>query len=112
MGKARGNAGSHTEMRREFLKGAAAALGAVGLPIREARADATSETGSRAWAREADVVVVGSGATALSAAIAVVRAGNSVILVEKGPTIGGTSAKSAGAYWIPNNHLMRAKGIA
>jgi 3-oxosteroid 1-dehydrogenase len=112
MGKARGDGGGHTEVRREFLKLAAATFGAVGLPLREARADAASEAGSRAWAREADVVVVGSGATALSAAIAVVTAGNSAILVEKGPSIGGTSAKSAGAYWIPNNHLMRAKGIA
>jgi len=56
------------------------------------------------------VLVVGSGAAALSAAIAVVQAGGRVIVVEGAPTIGGTTAKSAGAYWIPNNQFMRAAG--
>jgi succinate dehydrogenase/fumarate reductase flavoprotein subunit len=65
----------------------------------------------RRWDGEADVLVVGSGAAAMSAAAAVARAGGSVIVIEKAPIAGGTSAKSAGAYWIPNNHLMRAKGI-
>jgi len=63
------------------------------------------------WHLETDVLVIGSGAAALAAAIAVIRAGEKATILEKSPVVGGTSAKSAGAYWIPNNHLLRAKGV-
>src|SRR6266404_2867808 len=63
------------------------------------------------WHHETDVLVIGSGAAAMAAAIAVIQAGGKATLVEKSPVVGGTSARSAGAYWIPNNHLLRAKGV-
>jgi succinate dehydrogenase/fumarate reductase flavoprotein subunit len=65
---------------------------------------------ARNWARTADVVVVGSGAAGLSAAIAATRAGASVVVLEKAAVVGGTTSKSEGAYWVPNNHHLREKG--
>lgn len=57
-----------------------------------------------------DVVVVGSGAGALSAAIFAVDQGMKVLIVEKSDKYGGTSALSGGGIWIPNNHYFKAKG--
>jgi len=62
------------------------------------------------WNHVADVVIVGSGAAALSAAVAVVQAGKSVLIYEAAAQPGGTTAISGGAFWIPNNALMRAAG--
>lgn len=62
------------------------------------------------WDCETDVVIVGSGAAALAAAVAVVNSGKSVIMYEAAAQPGGTTAISGGAFWIPNNALMRAAG--
>jgi 3-oxosteroid 1-dehydrogenase len=59
---------------------------------------------------ETDVVVVGSGAGAFSAAISASKHGASVIQLEKASQIGGTTKKAAAAYWVPNNHFMRGDG--
>ena len=48
------------------------------------------------WAREADVVVIGSGATGLPAAIVAREAGSSVILLEAEKHIGGHAITSGG----------------
>ena len=48
------------------------------------------------WDREADVVVVGSGATGMPAAIVAREAGASVIVVEAEPRIGGHAITSGG----------------
>src|SRR5438105_2891215 len=60
-----------------------------------------------------DVVVLGTGATGLTAAIAAHGAGASSIgLFEKGEQVGGTSAWSGGMVWIPNNHHMAELGVS
>jgi 3-oxosteroid 1-dehydrogenase len=59
---------------------------------------------------EADVIVVGSGAGAFTAAITARKHGASVIMLEKAERIGGTTKKAAAAYWVPDNHFMRQQG--
>ena len=54
-----------------------------------------------------DVVVLGSGAAALAAAVSASGHGAETIGVfEKASVIGGTSAMSGGMIWIPGNHHM------
>lgn len=58
-----------------------------------------------------DVLVVGSGGSGCSAALTASLAGADVILVEKEPEFGGTTAYSAGVIWIPNTDHAKAAGI-
>mgnify|MGYP000879218646 FL=1 len=59
----------------------------------------------------ADILVVGSGAAAFSAAITASIRGAKVLMLEKGPIIGGTTLRSGGGYWIPNNRFQKELGI-
>jgi 3-oxosteroid 1-dehydrogenase len=58
-----------------------------------------------------DVVVVGSGGGALTGAALAARAGLSVCVVEKTSLIGGTSAYSGGACWLPGSGVQQRAGI-
>ncbi|MFT3968561.1 MAG: FAD-binding protein, partial [Sphingobium sp.] len=53
-----------------------------------------------------DWVVVGSGAGSMSSALVMRQAGKSVLILEKTKFVGGTTAKSGGVMWIPNNRFM------
>lgn len=59
-----------------------------------------------------DLIVVGSGSAALTAALTAAVAGLDTIILEKTPFIGGTSAMSGAGTWIPANHHARAAGIS
>ncbi|CAN5232908.1 FAD-dependent oxidoreductase [soil metagenome] len=61
--------------------------------------------------REVDVVVVGSGAAGLMAAVVAADAGLSVEVLEKATLVGGTSAWSGGMPWMPLNEHEVAAGI-
>jgi 3-oxosteroid 1-dehydrogenase len=61
---------------------------------------------------EADVVVIGTGAAAHSAAIMAARGGADVLMLEAAEKIGGTSWRSSGGYWVPNNPTQRARGVS
>jgi 3-oxosteroid 1-dehydrogenase len=59
------------------------------------------------WDLQVDVVVVGSGGAAFSAAIAAHDKGAKVALLERSDKVGGTTAVSGGAMWIPMNSHMK-----
>ncbi|MBN8963180.1 MAG: FAD-dependent oxidoreductase [Rhizobiales bacterium] len=60
---------------------------------------------------DCDVLVVGSGAAGMSAAVTAAHRGLKVLIVEKEPRFGGTTARSGGWLWIPGTSLARAWGI-
>ncbi len=64
----------------------------------------------QAWDHRFDVIVVGSGAGGMVTALTAHDGGASTLIVEKDVGIGGSSARSGGGMWIPNNHLMLAEG--
>jgi len=63
------------------------------------------------WDREADIVVVGTGAAGSSAALFSYEGGDRVVVLEKAGRYGGTTEKSGGAFHIPNNSFMHDAGI-
>ncbi|BAL86962.1 putative FAD-dependent oxidoreductase [Actinoplanes missouriensis 431] len=62
-----------------------------------------------AFDREIDVLVVGTGAAGLTAAIAAADAGAKVLVVESTGKWGGTTALSGGGLWMPTNPLIRGE---
>ncbi|PWB59519.1 MAG: 3-oxosteroid 1-dehydrogenase [Bradyrhizobiaceae bacterium] len=60
---------------------------------------------------DCDVLVIGSGAAGMSAAVTAAAHGLEVLIVEKEATFGGTTARSGGWLWIPGTSLARAWGF-
>ena len=61
--------------------------------------------------QEFDVVVVGSGAAGMVAALTAAHQGLSTLVVEKAAHYGGSTARSGGGVWIPNNEVLRRDGV-
>ncbi len=59
-----------------------------------------------------DVLVAGSGAGGLAAAITAAQHGLEVVVTEKEPLFGGTTAYSAGGIWIPCSSHARRAGVS
>jgi 3-oxosteroid 1-dehydrogenase len=63
------------------------------------------------WDRIVDVAVIGTGGAALTAATLAHDGGSEVLVLEKAPMIGGTTAVSGGVAWLPLNHHEIGAGI-
>lgn len=99
--------------RRDFFKTASIGVAAVAVAggATGVLTNCSIGTESIKWDFETDVIVVGSGAAASAAAVTAHNQGAAVIMLEKSSAVGGTSAKSGGVYWIPNNSFLRSSGI-
>ncbi|MUM18104.1 3-ketosteroid-delta-1-dehydrogenase [Mycobacterium sp. CBMA271] len=58
---------------------------------------------------EVDLLVIGAG-TGMAAALAASELGLSVLIVEKSHYVGGSTARSGGALWLPASPVLRAAG--
>lgn len=58
-----------------------------------------------------DFIIVGSGGGSMCAALVARAQGKSVLILEKTGLVGGTTARSGGVLWIPNNPLMKKDGV-
>jgi 3-oxosteroid 1-dehydrogenase len=72
----------------------------------------TSPSTTSNWDHETDVVVLGSGAAGLTAALAATVNGAAVEVYEKAATVGGTSAVSGGIVWIPAHDRMPGEELS
>ncbi|MBW2510064.1 MAG: FAD-binding protein, partial [Deltaproteobacteria bacterium] len=63
------------------------------------------------WDRTVDLLVMGSGAAGMGAAVRGHDLGLDVLLVEKSDLYGGNSAMSGGVCWVANNPGMAKEGI-
>ncbi len=59
-----------------------------------------------------DFVVVGNGGGSMCAALMMRELDKSVVVLEKTELLGGTTARSGGVMWIPNNRFMAEAGVA
>jgi 3-oxosteroid 1-dehydrogenase len=66
------------------------------------------ETGPSA---EFDVIVAGSGAAGMTAALAAAHLGATVVVLEKTGVFGGSTARSGGGIWAPGNVVLRNAGV-
>lgn len=67
-------------------------------------------TASR-WDEEYDLVVLGAGAGGMTAALVSAIEGMRTLVIERSDQVGGTTARSSGSVWIPNNAQQRRLGI-
>ena len=58
-----------------------------------------------------DVIVVGAGAAGMAAALTAATKGLKTVLIEKSPYWGGSTSRSGGGVWIPNNSVLRRDGV-
>lgn len=94
--------------RRGFMK--AAAIAGAGAAASGVFTTAAAQE-ERMWDQETDIVVVGSGYAGLCAAIEAANAGAEVLLIEKGPYLGGNSFLCAGNSLFAGTHVQERLGV-
>ncbi len=62
-------------------------------------------------AGEFDIVVAGSGAAGMTAALTAADRGATVVVLEKTGSFGGSTARSGGGIWAPGNAVLRRAGV-
>lgn len=65
--------------------------------------------GTDAHDTEVDLLIIGSG-TGMAAALAAAELGLTALIIEKTRFVGGSTARSGGAFWIPANPVLRSGG--
>ncbi|QDF28935.1 flavocytochrome c [Halarcobacter anaerophilus] len=93
--------------RRNFFKIGAVGAGMIALGSTAANAD----TKKVKYDEEYDVVIIGSGFAALSAAITSAEKGNKVVIVEKMGRIGGNSVINGGLLAVVHSPKQKAEGV-
>ncbi|MBC7659195.1 MAG: 3-oxosteroid 1-dehydrogenase [Chitinophagaceae bacterium] len=97
---------SQKRNRRQLLKNTVAAIFTAG---------SLTKLNSKAMAQgtdtEFDILVVGSGAAGMTAALTAAKRGLRVLVVEKAAKFGGSFARSGGGIWIRNNSVILAAGV-
>ncbi|MBI4519000.1 MAG: FAD-binding protein [Deltaproteobacteria bacterium] len=71
----------------------------------------SADTATTNWDQTVDLLIVGSGAGAMTAALTAYDRGAAPLLIEKSDRYGGNSAMSGGGLWVPCNPLMDSVGI-
>ncbi|WP_106399331.1 FAD-dependent oxidoreductase [Actinocorallia populi] len=62
------------------------------------------------WDEHVDVIVAGSGAGAMAGALTAAAKGLRTVVLEKTPLLGGTSAYSGAAIWLPGSQVQERDG--
>lgn len=102
---------NNSPSRRDFVRNTAAASAGAFAVAAASRADATPVPPPAKWDHTADVVIAGGGAGGLVAAAYLAQNGVSVILMEKEPITGGSSAICGGQIALAGTDMQKAKGI-
>ncbi|MFZ5491934.1 MAG: FAD-dependent oxidoreductase [Pseudomonadota bacterium] len=63
------------------------------------------------WDREVDWIVIGSGGGGMTSALTAQHHGLRSLIIEKSAYVGGSTARSGGCVWIPNNYLALEGGL-
>jgi 3-oxosteroid 1-dehydrogenase len=72
----------------------------------------TEPAADGAASAEFDIVVAGSGAAGMTAALTAAHRGATVVVLEKTGVFGGSTARSGGGIWAPGNAVLRRAGVA